>query len=240
MKTRYKVLMSFLIGICCILIGMNLNGMNEIGDFSFIQKNVERIDDQVYEFDNVRCLELDLSCANVTIHEEHRDHGIKVVATHLYDDFDLDYDGDTIEINQRFHLFKTYDHGPSQIDIYVPHGYVFQEVNVDAHGKNTISHVQTEYFNFDTGFGKVDVYGLKCYKEVNVDNAFGSTSIEWLTSKDDIDYSSTAVFGTVQIGYKKYGAFVANDKSIHGHGKKLNVHSFAGAVKIKTEDSVYE
>lgn len=240
MKTRYKVLMSFLIGICCILIGMNLNGMDEIGDFSFIQKDVQRIGDQFYEFENVHSLELDLANAHVNIHEEHNGHGIKVVATHLYEGFEIEQDGDTIEINQKFHIFKKYNQDSSQIDIYVPQGYIFQEVNVDAHGKNTISHVQAEYFDLDAGFGVVDVYGLKCYKEVNVDNAFGSTSIEWLTSKNDIDYSTTAVFGTVQIDYEKYGAFVARDKFMHDNEKMLDVHSFAGTVNIRTEDSVYE
>ena len=245
MKTRYKVLISFLLGICFISIGIHLGGGQELDELSWFQDidlrwNAQRTHDQEHVFENIRELELDLSHANVQIHEDNSHHQqIKVVARHLYETFEMKQEHDTLKIEQAHSLLKKYNEGSTQIDIYIPSGYVFDEVDIDAvSGHNVIRNINTHIMNLDASMGKIDIQNLKCMRELKVDGALGKVNINLIGNEDDFDYQVSTFLGSLSIGDEHY-AGLSSHKSLQNNAKFIDVDSFAGKIKITMEENSY-
>lgn len=246
MKTRYKILISFLLGICLISIGVHLGGAQELKEYSWIRdidlrRNAQRIHDQEEVFGNIRELKLDLSHTDVQIHEEdsHHNQQIKVVARHLYDTFEMKVDHDTLKIEQAKSIFKKYKKGTTQIDIYVPRGYVFDEVDIDARaGHNVLRNIHTRELRLDAAMGKVDIQNLKCMRELKVDGALGKVNIDLIGKEDDFDYEVSTLLGSISIGREHY-AGLASHKMLKGIGRLIDVDSFAGKINITMKEDMY-
>lgn len=245
MKTRYKVLISFLLGICFIFIGLHLDGNQELEKLSWFQDidfrwSAQKIDDQEHIFENIRELDLDLSHANVQVHENNSHHQqIKVVARHLYETFEMKQENDTLKIKQSQSIFKRYKEGTTQIDIYVPSGYVFNEIDIDAvTGHNVLRNINTQELYLGVSMGHVDVQNLKCMRELKVDNALGKVDIDMIGNKEDFDYQVSTCLGSLSIDREHYAGF-ASHKLSNGTGRLIDVDSFAGKINITMEENSY-
>lgn len=247
MKTRYKVLISFLLGICLILIGISMGGTIHFHNFSWIENidirsSEKRLGNRIGEFEGIEKLELDcFSNINMNIYEEdnHHNNTIKVVVGNPHECFEMKQSGHTLELEMDHNPLKKHSHDILSIDIYVPKGYIFNEVDIDLSvGKSTLSHIKTYALKIDNGAGKVDFNDLYCLNELNIDNAAGKVDVS-MQKIIGLDYDVNIVGGQVMIDGKQYLG-MGNYQSYQGHNTLIDIDCTAGSVDIRMEERDYE
>ena len=244
MKTVFKVLSSILVGICLICIGISIGGIDQLHSVSFINNLDLRIQAQPIasieqDMGYIRDLKIDITKANLSIHEDASLTSVKVQATHLYEGFQIKQNNDELIIEQPCYWFKRYDSHTAQIDIYIPKGYTFDNIKLEAGtGKSSIYNLKANDIKIDTGMGDVyfenikcqkldldtgmartDVRYVECQEKLKVDVGMGSVTMDVQGQESDFDYKINVGLGSVKIGNQKFSGIA--DHQSYQQGKSL-------------------
>lgn len=260
MKTVYKVIISFCVGIALIAIGVSMGGLSQmrftniLGHFDW-RWNAQEINDIDYQSDSL-INEFDINIHNGTIQFIESDTDKVVVkANHVYDGFEVYQTGNTVVIEQDhyWNWFKSYE--SSEIEVYVPRGQIIQKtkINVNA-GQLKLYDLKTNKAEFNVGAGNLKMDNVICQEmkldvgmgnangdhiliqdTVNVNVGMGNADIDLVGNEEEYNYKMKIGLGSVKIGNEKsFG--LGNEKSYRGStDKMIDVNCGMGAVKIDME-----
>lgn len=260
MKTTYKILLSMCVGICLICAGISIGGANQIHSLPFIQNldlriQANRISNFEQDVGYIRSLKIDITKANVTIHEDATRTSVKVKATNVYDGFKVKQDNDVLVIKQPHYWFKRINSHISQIDIFIPKGYTFDTIKLDAGtGKSSIynlnardiqintgmgdvyfQNIKCQTLDLDTGMANTVIRDIECQEKMKLDAGMGNLTIDVIGCKKDFDYKVDVGLGNVQIGNEKFSGIV--DHKSYQQGKALiDIRCGMGNVELRMED----
>lgn len=265
MKTAYKILISFLIGVCLIVIGVAIGGVEQmnISQFSFLKDfqlvwSADRKDDiQLKAASSIEDIEMNTSMADIEFYEEdHLDYVI-VNASHIYSGFEVKQDKKKLIINQPHYWTTNDSQKRAKIKITVPKGMQFEEMNIKANagmtiiknvnakdvcvenaaGKLTMNNIVCQNMEIDASMSQTDLSQVTCQNHLDIDLGMGDINILFNTHKQAYTYSVDVGMGSVQIGDEKFSGFVEKD-SHHGssHDHHIDVDCGMGSVKIEMEE----
>lgn len=260
MKTFYKVLISFMIGICLIVVGISIGGMSQISSIAFFQNfhmewGYERMNDIYFESQNqVDELKIDVHQGNVQIHQSHDIHSLKVEAKNLYSGFDVYQDNEKVVVDQP-HYWWFYQPGHAQIDIYVPENMSLDKIKINmSAGRAKIDNIKADKIEVDSAAGDLSINHIECDK-FDLDTSMGNTSIKYLTAnkinadcgmgnvkmllngrESDYNYNIDVGLGNINIGGEKFSGIAKKQSHRNDGMKKLDVDCGLGNVDIEMED----
>ncbi|MEG0366744.1 MAG: DUF4097 family beta strand repeat-containing protein [Coprobacillus sp.] len=260
MKTTYKVIISFCVGVALIAIGVSLGGLSQVqgghifGHFDW-RWDAERINDVNFEGDK-KTSEFDISIHNGTVKFiETDDDTVRVKAYNVYDGFEVYESGNTLVIDQA-HYWKWFrDYDSSEIQIFVPRDLNIEVAKFNASaGSLKVYDLRSDYAKFDVGAGNLSVDGVKC-QEMKLDVGMGNANADNVTFTDELkinvgmgnadvelngreveyNYKMKVGLGTIKVGDEKTSG-IGNDKSYRGLTDKLiDVNCGMGTVKVDME-----
>ncbi|MEG0277138.1 MAG: DUF4097 family beta strand repeat-containing protein [Coprobacillus sp.] len=259
MKTTYKVLISFCIGVTLIAIGVSMGGLSQMRldffnhfDWRWDAERINDVDYQttnsIYEFD------IDIHSGTVKFIESDNDR-VEVKANTVYDGFEVYQTGNTLVINQAHYWkwFRSYDR--SQIEIYVPKDMTIQKAKLNANaGSLKVYDLKSDSVEFNVGAGNLSIENVKCQDmkldvgmgNANADNVLiqdtikisvgmGNTDVELIGNEDDFNYKAKVGLGSVKIGDEKITS-LGNEKSNHGTtDRMIDINCGMGRVKVDME-----
>lgn len=258
MKTIYKVLISFGIGICFLIGGMSLGGLNQINVFSDLnfRWSPDRINNKVFEADReIDDLKIDVHKANIQFYIKDDIETIQIDANQLYSGFEIYQKGDKIVIEQPFYWwYQNYEQ--ANINVYIPRDHALDKVKIHSgvgdvtinnlvadeikvshsFGKLTMNDVKSPDINIDASMGKTDLNRVEVLDKIDVDSSFGSVDIRLKGSESEYNYDVDVAFGRAKVGREVFSG-IADTKS-HGNDgqKKIDVDCSFGSVNIEMED----
>lgn len=261
MKTIYKILLSFGVGVCLIFAGISMGGLTQLPEIGFFQTfNIKwcykSIDDIKFSSQSLSDkITINVHKGNVQFYEVDSLQNIEIYAEDIYNGFEIYQKGNKIVVDQpHYFWFSGYD--DANIKIYVPTGYSFKkaEVNMNA-GVLKVTGIKADKLDVNSAAGKLDMYSAVC-NDFDLDAGMGKTSIKYLTCQDNIDidlgmgdvdvmlkgyqeeynYSVDVGLGNVKIGDDRFSG-IADHKMNHGTThKKIDVDCGMGSVTIEMED----
>lgn len=261
MKTIYKVLISFGVGICLIFVGVSLGGLQELPQIGFFDTlnfkwHHKSIDD--IEFHSERLadeIEINVHKGNVQFYEKDSIENIEIQAYDIYNGFEIYQKGDKLIIDQPHYLWFG-EYADAQIKVYVPVAYEFDKAKVNmSAGYLKVSGLKAEKIEANSAAGRLDLNSMICDK-FDIDGGFGQTNVKYLTCRDKLDvnlgmgdvnvmltglqdeynYSVDVGFGHVKIGDDEF-SFIGDQKMNRGTTSQLiDVDCGFGSVKIEMED----
>lgn len=262
MKTIYKVLMTFIVGICLIFVGISIGGLNEISDISLIQDlnlsfHSKNIKDQQESYPlDITTLKIKTSVAKITISEHHQ-QSIDVSVQNIYDGFEIEKEGNTLYIKQPHYWLSDQTNDQAIINITVPEGYQFdyaeiinnigktecnelsaKEVYIEnSLGKLTIDSINSSNISVDNSLGKISLSHLICNEILDLDCGMGSIDTKLIGKHHDFSYNIDVGMGSVQINNEDYSDYLESHHSQHHSSQKtINVDCGMGSVNIEMED----
>lgn len=252
-----KVGIGILIGVCLILGGIALGGLNEVTDFHILNNikwNAVRKDDIYLEASLVKKIDIELNHGTVSFHEKAGLQGIEVYATNVYSGFEIKETGNQITIKQPYYKWWK-NIQAAQIDIYVPYHYSFDEVDIDmSAGTADLNHLTAYQIDVDTAAGELSMDDITC-DELNIDASMGKTSLTncsvsrhldvdlgmgdiYMMLKgqlDDYNYNVDVGMGNVVIGDYQFSG-IADQTHYNSGVKTIDVDCGMGNVTIEMED----
>lgn len=265
MKTIYKVLISFVIGVCFIVAGISMGGAKQINknQFAFmnhldIEWSPNKKDDIEYiAQSSINELEIVTTVADIEFQEKKDIKNIQVDVSNVYSGLKVDEDGHKLIIKQPSYWINNGKSRKAKISIVVPQGYQFEKVEVNANlgetkienlntndlsiensmGKLTMEDVVCYNMEIDAGMSQTDLKKVTCYKNLNIDLGMGEVKILLNNHKHDYNYNVDVGMGEVQIGDEKFSGFA--EKSSHHNDLKscqIDVDCGMGSVKVEMED----
>lgn len=262
MKTIYKVLISFGIGICLIIAGLSIGGLGELsevglfGHLNFKWKSHE-IDDRDFtashDIDN---LEVNVHNGTVQFHTDSHIENIRITANCLYSGFDIYQKSDKIVIDQPHYWWFTQKYERAQIDIYIPEHTSLKTVKLNmsagvlnvndlkaetvkidaAAGRVKASRLECQELKVDTAMGQTSLQEVTVHKKANIDVGAGSASIHLTGHEDDYDTSVSVGLGHVKVGNMSYSGIADRDSHRNDGQIKLDIDCGLGNVKVEMED----
>lgn len=259
MKTLYKVLISFGIGICFICVGISLGGLDDVYQISFV-KNVRwhphEIQDISLEYDkSIRDLEINLHNAQVEFDTSHDINHIEIEAKQLYNGFEIYQKNQKLVIDQP-HYWWFSDYEAAQIKIIIPEDFTFDlttiemiagKVNMNnlhtndlditvAAGQLELDGVNCYDFSLDSGLGQTLVYNLKGRGHIDVDLGLGDVYMLLEGNESEYNYNVNVGLGNVRIGHEEFSG-IADRSSYNSRGRKtIDVDCGLGSVDIEMEE----
>ncbi len=256
MKTIYKVLISFSVGICLIVAGVGIGGLGYLYPIPFIphvvwhphsEENIRF--EATEEIDN---LKLELHKANVEFYT-HQSHSIQVEVDQVYSGFEVYVDGHELKIIQpNYWWFSQYD--AADIRIYLPEHFRFSETDVSMSlGWVQMNNLKTDDLKIDSYTGDFEMNDIQCQK-LDLDAGVGSTKINHLSFQNQLDidlgvgsvyvlldghedeysYNVDVGLGDVMIGDRSFSGIVDTHLNKRGH-KNIDVDCGLGSVDIEME-----
>lgn len=265
MKTRYKVLISLMIGICLIIVGVSIGGFGQmklsrfdfLNDYDFIW-SPNKIDDVEYQATSkINKIELNTSIAEIEFYEKNDIDNIVVTASHVYSGFEVKQNNHELKISQPHYQFINDRDKEAKIKIAVPKGYQFQKIDINTSvgttmiqnmnakevsidnsvGKLIIDQVVCHSLELDTGMSQTTISQLTCQNQLDIDVGMGEVHILLNGHKQDYNYSVEVGMGSVQIDDEKFSGFVEKDfHDTHLKDRYINVDCGMGSVNIEMED----
>lgn len=258
MKSIGKILISLCLGFVLIFIGIFSGGLEKLSldgihDLD-IRFEATSIDDQNMTFENIQELDVEVSHMCVNVYEIETSKQIQVKAKNLYQGFSMYQEGQCLKIKQPQYWWKKYNKYAGQIDIYVPKGYIFNDVEIDAgfgqssiEGLNTnclsidsgfgqfyVNQIICQKLNLDNGLGEITGKNIKCQNQLKVDTGLGSVDLNLLQQDHQYDYKVDVGLGTVQLGQKSFSG-IADQTSYQGYSLMIDIDCGMGNVDIKME-----
>lgn len=262
MKTFYKVIISLLLGISLICIGISMGGLSQVSSLSYISHidfrwKAKQIEDQEVTLQDIRQLKIDVSSAQINFHENDSLNTIQIKATQILEGFKITYHDDQVKIKQPKYWWYRNGSNPVYIDIYVPKGYTFDTVKIDAGigqsklsglnakeikvdvgaGQMTLHQISCDILDIDTGMGETTGDHITCRREADIDVGMGSSYLSLQGKEIDYDYNVDVGIGNVIIGQQEFSG-IADHKSYQGELCKplIKVSCGMGSVEIKMEE----
>ena len=260
MKTFYKVLISLLVGICFILAGISIGGLDQIDGNSFLSGldfrwNARTIDDAFYQAtQSINDLDIDVHNANIDFIETDGDH-IEVKATSIYDGFKVYQSGNTLIVKQPnyWNLFKRY--ASASIRIYVPKDMIFENIKVNGSAGTMkinnlkceiadfnigvasvkVDNMECEDMNFKLAAGNVKATNITCNNELSIDAGMGNINVDLVGSEKEYNYKINVGMGNVRVGSEHVAGFGSNKSHSGLTDKMINVKCGMGNVKVTME-----
>lgn len=262
MKTIYKVLISFGIGICLIFAGLSIGGLSELSEVGLLgHLNLKwgsyEIDDRDFtashDMDN---LVVNVHNGSVQFHTATDIENIRITASHLYNGFDIYQKGDKIVIDQPHYWWFGQKYERSQIDIYIPehisldnvkfnmsagvlnvHDLKAKTVKMDtAAGRVKVDYLECDELKVNTAMGQTSLQKVTVHEKVSIDVGAGSASLHLTGHESDYDASVSVGLGNVRVGDTSFSG-IADRNSHDNDGKiKLDVDCGLGNVNIEMED----
>ena len=261
MKTFYKIMIPFCIGICLIFGGVSLGGLSQVHTLGFLDNfelkwGYDPIDDIHFESNgNIERLHIEVSKANVQIHESLGSQNIQIIAKNLHSGFDVYQKSEKIVIDQP-HYWGVSQPDNAQIDIYIPRDMVLDKIDINmSAGKTKIENLKAKKVDIDTAAGDLSVNHIECH-DFDLDASMGKTTIKYLDAQkidvdsgmgdvkmllkgheNDYNYNITVGLGKVSVGSESFSGIVKHgaydsDESI----RKLDVDCGLGNIDIEMED----
>lgn len=252
-----KVGIGIIIGLCLILGGIALGGLNEVTDFHILNNirwNAVRKNDVNFESGLVKKIDIELNHGTVAFHQKDGLQDIEIDATNVYSGFEIYEERNQIVIKQPY--YKWWENIQAvQIDIYVPTHYSFEEIDINMSvGKAEFNNLSAYQINVDTAAGKLLMDGVIC-DELNIDASMGKTSlincsvshhvdidlgmgdIDMLLDGhvDDYNYNVDVGMGNVTIGDYQFSG-IADQTHYSAGTKTIDVDCGMGNVTIEMED----
>lgn len=248
MKTMYKVLISFIVGVCFIVVGVSIGGLNQIKMTQFPifnHNNIEWIsnkkeDIQYTAQSPVHELKLDTTIADIEIHEKSDVQDISVNIKNVYNGLKVYQEDDKLIITQPAYWQISGNSRKAKISMLVPKGFQFQEVDINTNtgktyieniytkdlsiennmGKLTMKNIVCHNMEVDTGMSQTDLNQVVCYQNLDVDLGMGKVNILLNQHKQDYSYSVDVGMGSVQIGNEEFSGFM--EKTSHHNDSHHN------------------
>lgn len=261
MKTIYKVLISFGIGICLIFAGLSIGGLSELSEVGLLghlnlRWGSHEIDDRDFTASyNIDNLEVNVHNGNVQFHTDSHIESIRITAHQLYNGFDIYQKGDKIVVEQPHYWWFAQKYERAQIDIYIPENMTLDTVKLNmSAGVLNVNDLKAKTVKVDAAAGRVKVNQLEC-QELKVNTAMGQTSLQKVTvhekasidvgagsasihlsgSENDYDTSVSVGLGHVKVGDTSFSG-IADRDSHHNDGKtKLDIDCGLGNVNVEME-----
>lgn len=260
MKTLYKVLISFLVGLCFIFAGISIGGLNQLSSIHFIEnwdfrwKSYPISDVDYNSQTSIDDLKIDIYNANIQIeYSDHIDH-LRVEARQLYNGFEVYEKNGTLVIKQPHYWWNSH-HSKAKITVYVPHHYVFDEVNISmAAGVSTINSLKAKEIKLDGVAGTYKIINSECdifkvdtvcssmvlkeltvHNQLKIDNVMGSVKAILTGHENEYAYNVDVALGSVQIKNEKFSG-IADRKTNHNADKDIKVDCVLGSVNVEMED----
>lgn len=258
MKSVSKILISLGLGLILVFVGIASGGLekfslNGILDLD-IRFEASSIDNQNMSFENLQELDVDVSNVHINIYEAETSQQIQVKASHLYKGFSMYQEGQCLKIKQPQYWWKKNNKYIGQIDIYVPKGYIFNDVDIEAgFGQSSIeglnanrlsvdsgfgqfyfNQITCRKFNLENGLGEINGKNIKCQNQLKVDTGLGSVDLRLLQQDNQYDYKVDVGLGTVQLGQNSFSG-IADQTSYQGYSLMIDVDCGMGNVDIKME-----
>lgn len=264
MKTVYKVLISFVIGVCLICIGIGFGGIQQmkvpyllgLDNFQLIWSADKEDNIQYHVESTINELELNTTRADIEFYEKENLDDIEVKVSNVYSGFQINEENHKLVIYQPHYWFNYDDNKKLKIQIMMPQGYQFKNIDINANiGATTIENINTEdlyiensmgkltlnqvvchNLDIDTGMSQTDLKHVNCQNHLNVDVGMGEVNILLNNRQLEYNYSVDVGMGSVQIGNEKFSGL----KETHSHNESqeqhIDVDCGMGSVKIEMED----
>lgn len=261
MKTIYKVLISFIIGLCLIFAGISLGGMNQLYQFSWfddfhVKWNAHSIHDIHFESDLTKDrIKINTSIAQVNMIEQNVDH-IRIDASNLYNGFEIYEEGNQIVIHQPHYWWRNANSYQAQIHIIVPINFEFQKIELNSSAGSTICHdfkahsididnsmgelimnrVICESMEIDGGMSQTTINQLSCNSHLDAEVGMGAIDIDLYGHKSDYNYNVDVGMGSVQIGNEKFSGIAEKRTSSNHTNKSIDIDCGMGSIDIRMEE----
>ncbi|WP_050636119.1 DUF4097 family beta strand repeat-containing protein [Candidatus Stoquefichus sp. SB1] len=261
MKTIYKVLISFLIGVCLIFAGLSIGGLSELGEVGFLSRlNLRWSASEMSYKDFVASYDIDelsiqIHKGTVQFHQSQDIDRIKITARQVYSGFDIFQKGDKIVIEQP-HYWLNRHYESAIIDIYIPekkdletvkidmsagdlsvHDLVANEVKIDtAAGRLQVNRLECNDLKLNTAMGQTKIKDATVQKKVNVDVGAGDVNLNLRGRQADFHKRVSVGLGHVRVGDSSYSG-IADRESYDSDGKiELDIDCGLGNVNVEMED----
>lgn len=251
----------FCIGMCLIAVGVSQGGLNQVGAFGFLDNfqlkwGYDAIDNIHFESNGyIERLNIEVSKANVQIHESHDSQNIQIIAENIYSGFDVYQKNDKIVIDQP-HYWGVNQPVNAKIDIYIPSDMILDKIDIDMSAGNAkIENIKAKKIDIDAAAGVLSVNHIECH-DFKLDASMGNTTIKYLDAQkidinsgmgnvkmllkgheNDYNYNINVGLGRVNIGDENFSGIIKkgvfdSDESV----KKLDIDCGLGNVDIEMED----
>lgn len=261
MKTIYKIMISFGIGICFIIAGVAIGGLKDVTSIGFWngwhwQWNPESVQDLHFNaVSDVDEFVVKVHQGRVEFHVSQDDH-IQVKASQIYTGFDI-YQNDGKIIIEQPHYWGFNNNKNAQVDVYIPESIALEKIKLEmSAGRTKVYGVKAEKVDIDAAAGVLTVENIEC-KEFDLDSSMGNTIIRYLTSRDihvdlgagnlkmllngvesEYNYNVDVGLGNVKIGNEKFSG-IADKKTTNSHRPRtMDIDCTMGNVKVEMEDSL--
>ena len=262
MKTIYKVLICLGLGICFIIGGMSLNGINEMNEMTGLsffhwQWHSKEIGDRHFESnESVNELKVELYKSQIEFHESHDLNHVVVDAKQIYSGFEVYQDQNRLVIKQPHYWFDWGSRDKSIIDVYVPAHHQFDYAKVETNAGNVkvinlsadsiklataagnlrVHGLNAQDLKTDTGMGQTYIDNLSIHEKLKVDVGMGNAKIVLNGKEEDYHYDVDVGLGNAKIGSQRFSG-IADRESMHStHQKEIKVDVGFGNVEIEMEE----
>lgn len=260
MKTIYKVLISFSIGICLIFVGISMGGLDDIYHVSWLRNihwHPRLINDIDFQCDRtVRDLELDVHYADVKFYTRDDLDSIQVNVKNVYNGFEIYQDGDELVINQPYYWWFS-DYEITQIDIYVPEHSMFEKTDIvmslgrvaiqnlctvdldieSSTGQLECHDFECQNINLDAGLGQTLFYNLTAHKSVDIDLGMGDVYMLLNGYEKEYNYTVDVGMGQVRIGEQKFSGIIDSSSHKKRGYREIDIDCGFGNVEIEMEEN---
>jgi len=227
-----------------------------LNDFQFEWSANKKENIQYHASSSIEKLELDTTIADIQFYEKENLDEIIVNVSNVYSGFEVEEDHHKLTIDQPHYWTITDDSKKAKIEITIPKGMQFHEVDICANagvtktqniktkelsiensaGKLTIDNIICNNMEIDAGMCQMDLSQVTCFNHLDIDMGMGDINILFNTDINDYTYSIDVGMGSVQIGDMKYSGIVEKDSHHTESSQHIDVDCGMGSVKIETEE----
>ena len=253
---KYKIMITFTIGIALIITGICLGGINQVNTIqpsliSFNNQPKEDIDYQVKNY--IDTLQIDTSYADMTFVEKDVQN-LRVEAKNIYEGFQVLQHNQTLVIQQPYHFMKNQK---AKITIVIPKDSIMKDIALSTQlGETNINQLDSQIITIHSRLGQLNIKEINCQK-LNIDTDMGATQITKINCHKMCQMSCH--MGSIDILFKNWqkgynydmninaGSVSINGNELSGLNEKINqnndetshylsIYCGMGSVNIETEE----
>lgn len=202
--------------------------------FPFKKTRTVKSQEQKYEFDNVRFLNIDVGQLEVNVIEAEGSK-IRVETVGIDERLKLAVyqDEDELEIETKQNNMRINDGGT--VNIYIPAGMKFEEADISiGAGVLELESLRVNEADIECGAGSIVIDRIEG-NDITVSCGLGTVDLTAAGRKGDYNYEIECGIGSVEVGDDSYAGIVSEKKIRNGRNKTMDIECGMGEIIVSFE-----